>query len=143
MTAVTVDRAEAYREAERQSRELAAEAYAKVAALKAAGETPAPQVQLGKCTAKGCKVGMRRELPREYAVKHWGMRVSVVAQVVTQHGYVAPRCPEHGRMLQFANLEARTTEKTCDVRCTTARGHKCECSCGGVNHGVDLTRVSS
>lgn len=23
----------------------------------------------------------------------------------------------------------------CDSRCTTARGRKCECSCGGANHG--------
>jgi hypothetical protein len=23
----------------------------------------------------------------------------------------------------------------CDDRCTHARGHKCECSCGGANHG--------
>ena len=25
----------------------------------------------------------------------------------------------------------------CDARCTTARGHSCECSCGGKNHGAD------
>ena len=24
----------------------------------------------------------------------------------------------------------------CDARCTEARGHKCECSCGGANHGA-------
>jgi hypothetical protein len=23
----------------------------------------------------------------------------------------------------------------CDARCTNAKGHKCECSCGGANHG--------
>jgi hypothetical protein len=23
----------------------------------------------------------------------------------------------------------------CDVRCTDAKGFKCECSCGGTNHG--------
>lgn len=23
----------------------------------------------------------------------------------------------------------------CDARCTGARGHNCECSCGGANHG--------
>lgn len=25
--------------------------------------------------------------------------------------------------------------KKCDVRCTHARGHTCECACGGENHG--------
>ncbi len=24
----------------------------------------------------------------------------------------------------------------CDARCTGARGHNCECSCGGANHGA-------
>lgn len=24
----------------------------------------------------------------------------------------------------------------CDARCETAKGHKCECSCGGKNHGI-------
>ncbi len=23
----------------------------------------------------------------------------------------------------------------CDDRCVSAKGHKCECSCGGANHG--------
>ena len=26
-------------------------------------------------------------------------------------------------------------DKKCDARCTNARGHDCECSCGGHNHG--------
>lgn len=130
--------ADEYREAERQSRGLASEAYARVAALRAAGETPVPQVQLGKCTAKGCKFGMRRELAREFYVHHHGLAVRVVARIVPSAVYEAPKCPEHGRYLRFANLEARRTEKACDVRCTGARGHKCECSCGGENHGADL-----
>jgi hypothetical protein len=24
----------------------------------------------------------------------------------------------------------------CDARCTNAKGHNCECSCGGKNHGA-------
>lgn len=24
----------------------------------------------------------------------------------------------------------------CDARCETAKGHNCECSCGGKNHGI-------
>jgi hypothetical protein len=27
-------------------------------------------------------------------------------------------------------------EQPCDARCTNARGHNCECSCGGKNHGM-------
>ena len=25
----------------------------------------------------------------------------------------------------------------CDARCMNARGHNCECSCGGANHGIN------
>lgn len=27
------------------------------------------------------------------------------------------------------------TDKKCDSRCTHAKGHNCECACGGANHG--------
>ncbi len=27
--------------------------------------------------------------------------------------------------------------KKCDSRCMGARGHNCECQCGGANHGID------
>ncbi len=27
--------------------------------------------------------------------------------------------------------------KKCDARCTGAKGHNCECSCGGKNHGAN------
>lgn len=26
----------------------------------------------------------------------------------------------------------------CDIRCTSAKGFTCNCSCGGRNHGIDL-----
>lgn len=32
-------------------------------------------------------------------------------------------------------VEGFTTEHVCDARCTEAKGHKCECSCGGAQHG--------
>lgn len=28
-------------------------------------------------------------------------------------------------------------DKTCDSRCTNAKGHDCECSCNGKNHGIN------
>lgn len=28
--------------------------------------------------------------------------------------------------------------RRCDSRCYNARGHRCECICGGVNHGSGL-----
>lgn len=36
---------------------------------------------------------------------------------------------------RFARVEERCP---CDERCTSAQGPKCECSCGGANHGSNL-----
>jgi len=42
-------------------------------------------------------------------------------------------------------LEARDADGEligrCDARCHTAKGAKCTCICGGLNHGVGLDRV--
>lgn len=40
--------------------------------------------------------------------------------------------------LQFDRVKGFTVPSVpCDARCTGARGHNCECSCGGANHGAD------
>ncbi len=50
---------------------------------------------------------------------------------------VSSRCPEHG-VYRLRPLAARFVESVaCDARCTSARGPKCDCSCGGANHGAD------
>lgn len=38
--------------------------------------------------------------------------------------------PVHGK---------RNDTVRCDARCTGAKGHSCECSCGGRNHGADAS----
>jgi hypothetical protein len=35
-------------------------------------------------------------------------------------------------------IKAVISTHPCDVRCTSARGNLCECSCGGKNHGQDF-----
>jgi len=46
-------------------------------------------------------------------------------------------CSGCDRMMDFGVLKAfLRPEHKCDARCTSARGHNCECSCGGANHGV-------
>ncbi len=32
-------------------------------------------------------------------------------------------------------VNGTVSNHVCDVRCTDAKGHNCECSCGGANHG--------
>jgi hypothetical protein len=40
-------------------------------------------------------------------------------------------------MMTFGKLKAIVNvAHKCDARCTSARGHNCECACGGAMHGV-------
>ena len=42
-----------------------------------------------------------------------------------------------GRQMSWGFLQAWTNPATkCDLRCEHARGFKCDCSCGGENHGA-------
>jgi hypothetical protein len=46
-------------------------------------------------------------------------------------------CEGCKKMMRFGQLKAFfRPEHKCDARCTSARGHSCECSCGGANHGI-------
>lgn len=35
-------------------------------------------------------------------------------------------------------IQGKISDKQCDSACTSARGHKCSCTCGGKNHGHDF-----
>lgn len=79
-------------------------------------------VFIGRCAyakAMGCKYTVRKAY-RE--IKGWN-----------EH-----RCPDHDRYpLNWKALNGKVNaEKHCDSRCETARGHNCECQCGGANHGI-------
>lgn len=46
-------------------------------------------------------------------------------------------CGGCGKIMSYGQLKAvLRPECPCDTRCTGARGHNCECSCGGANHGT-------
>lgn len=105
---------------------------------------------------KRCKVGRRVEYPHTQApVSNFARRTywrddggqRIPAGVWIEHsGGVLPTvyggdplgvCPGCGRKMEFSFLIA--TERLgvpCDARCTGARGHTCDCSCGGKNHGA-------
>lgn len=44
------------------------------------------------------------------------------------------RCVGCSRSYKIDRLKARLSAHKCDARCTNAKGHNCECSCGGKNH---------
>ena len=53
------------------------------------------------------------------------------------HQLPALPCALCGRPMLGRRIEGHVNASVpCDARCTGAVGHKCECSCGGKNHGV-------
>ncbi len=47
------------------------------------------------------------------------------------------RCPQCRKAMKYGKLEGHVNpSQKCDARCTSARGHSCECQCGGENHGA-------
>lgn len=42
-----------------------------------------------------------------------------------------------GRQVARTPVKGVRNDTPCDDRCTEAKGHKCECSCGGKNHGAE------
>lgn len=74
-----------------------------------------------------CKCGLRARCE--------GMNDYLAAAYVNHMG--SRRCAGCGSMLSINELcGARNNAVPCDARCTGAKGHQCECSCGGENHGA-------
>src|SRR5512146_276234 len=49
---------------------------------------------------------------------------------------VVGRCPNGHKMFRLQQIEGTYSEDfKCDSRCLNAKGRKCTCSCGGMNHG--------
>lgn len=52
-------------------------------------------------------------------------------------------CPQCQRAMKWGFVRGiHNPEVKCDARCTGARGHSCECSCGGQNHGAGWAMTS-
>lgn len=66
-----------------------------------------------------------------------GHKVDTARPFRAGNGPFAAKCPTHG-VYPLRALQGRTVETIkCDARCTGAHGPKCDCSCGGKNHGAD------
>jgi len=57
-------------------------------------------------------------------------------------GMPAIRCA-CGKLAYGRPIKAIRSDHACDARCTSAKGHNCECSCGGENHGKDWSPIPS
>jgi hypothetical protein len=66
-----------------------------------------------------------------------GQRLAVTA-VTDQGGDKWVTCPGCSKRAVLKLVEGTyNPDHKCDVRCTSAKGHVCSCSCGGANHGAD------
>jgi hypothetical protein len=91
------------------------------------------------CKRKGCELVRRIEYPLgELVSLGYGRTKRRYYRIDSTRGQVnagydaACVCGSHSH---GAIVQGYKTEHPCDIRCTDARGHKCECSCGGANHG--------
>lgn len=50
-------------------------------------------------------------------------------------GYL-PNSNEIRPIVRMIDYKKNPSLHKCDARCQHAKGHKCECSCGGKNHGA-------
>lgn len=46
-------------------------------------------------------------------------------------------CGKRVSLIAKQVLGRYSEERKCDARCTSAKGHNCECQCGGKMHGAD------
>lgn len=111
--------------------------------------TPAPVILLGKCQKCRARVRVatvrvekrtfrfgwqvrKFELDLEFADGH---RATLTRQPSSKFSHNV-RCA-CGGWAAVMPVNATKTDHACDERCRNAKGHDCECSCGGENHGVD------
>lgn len=112
---------------------------------------------IGKCKVRACKHATRcgeadvQELDsdRRAPADEHGARIYLTADgaeydpsrpYILNAMHVCARCPEHG-VYRLEYLRGRVVESIrCDARCQNATGSKCDCQCGGANHGANHAR---
>ena len=92
---------------------------------------------------KACKITVAKEYSVLRTVTHGpgGMYTRRIMGRINEYGremlasndYVI--CSECRNTMSSAMVRGTKTDHVCDERCTEAKGSKCECSCGGANHG--------
>lgn len=104
---------------------------------------------IGRCSAKGCGCVVKVRVPvklwtetRRNHAAGFSFPVSMSRELVTpDQSFV--HCRAHKRPLAYRGLQVTLKpEHKCDARCTSAKGHSCECSCGGKNHGAGFQLIN-
>lgn len=101
---------------------------------------------MGKCPERGCRTGVRMDLPVFYELpgdltgysidgRHVGTGY-IFSENTSLYADVLPMCIKHQTFLRFKGLKVTHTTSACDSICSNATGSICKCSCGGSNHGI-------
>ncbi len=98
-----------------------------------------------RCPAKKCKSVMACDTPMKSERRYTRGFVGVPGSAEPYNVVIADRsflpevyCPQHKRQLLADEVKGTVTDCPCDRRCTGAKGHNCDCSCGGANHGAEF-----
>lgn len=59
------------------------------------------------------------------------------------NGRVSLPCTKCSRSILLSSVCGIVTEHKCGAKCLNSKGHVCECSCGGKNHGAGYLAVAS
>jgi len=92
---------------------------------------------LGSCPNCGVtvRVGAVETGPRAWQIVE-GPR-ALLKSVKSDGQSITAGCPHcHSAKVRLERVEALHTEEPCNAACMFARGPRCECSCGGENHGA-------
>lgn len=101
----------------------------------------------GMYRCRSCKATARVDFELSFVRVTTGWKSTTYDRRFTRNGVALPlalvggevppvRCA-CGAWTYGRQIRARLSEHKCDARCTGARGHDCECSCNGANHGRD------
>lgn len=102
---------------------------------------------IGRCPVRGCGTTLRLTVPMlgRKRKKSFGHGMYHHEAVVTEWSpapgssipfYLGICCAKHKWELRWNVVNGTfSQDHKCDARCVNAKGHNCECSCGGANHG--------
>lgn len=101
-------------------------------------QKPFSRTEIGHCNKCG-KVVRRQVTGIRVRTESWGVcgfKSSTRETQVQGDGPAYCACRKGQKLLLMRAIEGHVRpEIPCDARCTEAKGHRCECSCGGKNHG--------
>lgn len=91
----------------------------------------------GRCKACAGIVSIEATIEKKFVALPNGAREFVYYSESLGHHFGAMcLC---GKRITFIRVRGRVTAHKCGAKCLSSKGHVCECSCGGKNHGAGFS----